>query len=421
VKGLAAARVSWLNAEALIAPIIGCAVFLFHAVHVSAVARGAIFQKSNLAFDFDINRFVALWCTSPFPESENEAYYAVRHPLAVSLRLICTPLVGVGMDATVAACGIAAICAGLSTTLIYRIARVLDVQPALACAFAILWALSATTLVLGVLPEAYGLALVALTYQFLMTARWVTNHPASVVARIGAAVANFGITVTNVVLSGLSELFCRMDREPLQKALRGSVGFGIAVGIVAVVLSAISLTVWPSQGIDSPTNAAKQLYWSANAYEAGERQGVANVAWEFAATSFVVPAMAKYPSGVPENPYLWDFRGQNYSLVGWAAVLGWLGLFVYGAAQAAKDKARWPIWAVAAAWIAINIVLHTYWQFRGSIFVYTGHSHPAFLVLALAGASKERNTHMYLALVVLVSLLMAWNNLPGYLALPELN
>jgi hypothetical protein len=33
---------------------------------------------------------------------------------------------------------------------------------------------------------------------------------------------------------------------------------------------------------------------------------------------------------------------------------------------------------------------HSYWQFRGSIFIYPGRPHIAFLVLALVGAPRER-------------------------------
>src|SRR5262249_41717768 len=143
----------------------------FHALHIPAVAKRAIFQKSNLAFDFDIQRFVGLCCTAPFPEGDNEAYYAVRHPLAVPIRVLCRPLVRSGVGPVIAACLLAALCAAISTALIYRMERVLDLRPMVAAAFAVLWTVSSTTLLLGVLPEAYGLALVALTYQGLLTAR----------------------------------------------------------------------------------------------------------------------------------------------------------------------------------------------------------------------------------------------------------
>ena len=410
-----------MGGENLCALGLGLAVFLFHVAHIPAVARGVIFQKSNLAFDFDIDRFVKLWCASPFPQGDNEAYYAVRHPLAISLRLLCRPIVAAGVDPHWAASGIAAACAALSTVLVYRIARAMEVETSTAVVFGLLWSVSTTTLLLGVLPEAYGLALVTLAYQFLLTVRWVSGRPAPFAARSCAAVANFGITVTNVILSGLAELFCRLARQPLRKALTGTTGFSLCVGVVAVALSAVSFAIWPSAEVDSPKNAVRQMYWSAAAYNANQRQNVANVAWEFAATGFVAPAAARFPTTVPDNPYLWDFRGQDYSPVGWAAVAAWLALLAYGTVAAAKDRERWALWAAAAAWIVFNVGLHSYWQFRGSVFIYAGHPHIAFLMLALAGAPRGRQAYSYAALVGLVALLMAINNVPAYLQLSQLN
>jgi hypothetical protein len=410
-----------MGGENLYALGLGLAVFLFHVAHIPAVARGAIFQKSNLAFDFDIDRFVKLWCVSPFPQGDNEAYYAVRHPLAISLRLLCRPMVEAGLDPHWAACGIAAACAALSTVLVYRIARLLEVEIPASVAFALLWSVSTTTLFLGVLPEAYGLALVALAFQFLLAVRWVSGRPAGLVTRVGAAAANFGITVTNVILSGLAELFCRMAQAPLRKALYGTIGFSLSAGLVAVVLSAASLGMWPAAQVDGPKSAVRQMYWSASAYNANQRQDVGNVVWEFAATGFVAPAVARFPTTVPDNPYLWDFRGQNYSFAGWAAVAAWLGLLIYGTVAAARDRERWPLWAAAAAWIVFNIGLHSYWQFRGSVFIYAGHPHIGFLMLALAGAPRARHAYRYAALVGLVALVMAINNVPAYLQLAKLN
>ena len=203
-----------------------------------------------------------------------------------------------------------------------------------------------------------------------------------------AATLNFGITITNVIVSGLLEFLFRFRRDRLYEAIRGTIYFSVLAGVVAVALSVLSLTVWPSAEINNPESAAKQIYWSAASYDAAQRQGVTGVAWEFAATSFVAPALARYPSGLPSNPYLWDFRGQSYGSVGWVAVLGWLALFAFGAVKASEDRARWPMWLLCAAWIGFNVVLHTYWQFRGSVFLYAAHSHIAFLAIALAGASR---------------------------------
>jgi hypothetical protein len=406
-----------INRDGLIAIAIGAAVFLFHAMHLRGIADAPLFQKSNLAFDFDVNRFAGIWCQTPFPVQENEAYYAVRHPLAVSVRLICMPLVRSSIDPHMAASGIAALCAAVSTALTYKIARAFQLSPQMSALFAALWAVSTTTLVLGVLPEAYGLSLVALAYQFLIAARFISGRRTATAARIATATAVFGITITNVVLSGLSEFVCRLARGRFVPAVRGTLVFALAVAIFGILLSAASFAVWRPPDLTGAEGAAKQVYWSAAAYSPDQRQGVANVAWEFAATSFVAPQMAQFPTGVEGNPYLWDLRGQNYTIGGWAAVLAWLGLLAYGAAACVKDRKHWPLWIAAGAWIAGNIGLHTYWQFRGSVFLYAAHSHTAFLLLAMAGALRTPYPRLYGFAVATTAVLMAWNNYGPYLML----
>ena len=49
---LLAARVSWLNAEALIAAVMGCAVSVFHALHLAAVAPWHHISEEQSCFGF---------------------------------------------------------------------------------------------------------------------------------------------------------------------------------------------------------------------------------------------------------------------------------------------------------------------------------------------------------------------------------
>jgi hypothetical protein len=405
---------------------IGIAVFLFHLWHVPAVAAAEISRKGNLAFDFDNDRFLRLWVVSPFPVGANEDYYAVRHALAVLPRLIGVPLVKAGLEAGIVAGGIAAFCAALGSVLAFRIALALGVQRWLALILTALWTLSAVSLLLGVIPETYDLAIVALAWQFLIAIRWTLGQTPSLATRITAAVANFGITITNVVLSGLTELVCRLIRQPLRKAVLGTAGFSAAVAAIGIVLTIISFLAWPVQGIDSSKGAVKQLYWSASSAErTGDRQSAAQVAWTFGAISFVAPPPARYPSGDPENPYLYDMRGHDYGAAGWLAVLGWLGLLALGAVAAAQERQFRPVWIIAALWIAGNIGLHSYWQFRDTLFLYSPHSHIAFFILAIAGARWAQRfaggAPAYGAAAAAVTLLAALNNLPIYLGLTALN
>jgi hypothetical protein len=406
--------------------VIGLAVLLFHLWHVPAVAAGAIFQKSNLAFDFDINRFVALWGGDPFPVADNEGYYATRHPLAVLVRLVCRPLVQAGLDAHQVACGIAALTAAAGAVLAFQIALALGVKRCLAYGFTALWAFSTAPLLLGVLPETYGLAFVALSAQFLLLIRWTNGNEPTLAVRIAVAVASFGITITNVVLSGLSELTARLTKQPPVKALLGTAGFSAAVALIGVMLGAAAVQVWPVDHTEGTNNAVKQVYWDATSAErTTQRQSVGAVAWTFGGIGFVTPPAARFPSGVPANPYLWDLRGSNFGTTGWIAALGWLLLLAGGIAAAALDRTYRPVWIVAASWIAANIALHSYWQFRDTVFLYAGHPHIAFFVLALAGArwaqDRDKGALIYGTALAIVTVCMALNNLPLYWSLASLD
>jgi hypothetical protein len=407
--------------------VIGLAVFLFHLWHVPAVARGGVFLKDNLAFDFDIGRFVSLWGVSPFQIEQNASYYAVRHPLVILLRLVGLPLVSAGLEPHVVACGIAAVCAALSSVLMFRIARALGVDRGLAFVLTAMWTFSTASLLLGVLPEAYSLALVALSWQMLLAIRWTQGHEPALAVRIVAAVVNLGITITNVVLSGLVELVCRLARQPVRKAVLGTAAFSVAVVAIGLALSIASFRIWPVQNVDTSGRAVKQLYWSASSAEGDtRRQSPAEVAWTFGAIASVAPAVAPYPSGAPDDPYLYDLRARNYGVAGWIAVLGWLGLLALGAMAAARDREMRAFWIIAGSWIATNIALHSYWQFRQTVFLYAAHSHIAFFVFVVAGARWAQNRHpkggmTYGAVAGLVTLLLIANNMQLYLALPRLS
>lgn len=407
---------------------IGLAVFLFHLCHVPAVARSAIFRRDNMAFDFDIGRFVSLWGDTMFQSAANPAYYAVRHPLAVLVRPFAAPLAAAGIEAPIVAGTVAALCAALSSVLAFRMARALGIDRAPAHILTAMWTFSATPLLLGVLPEAYGLALVALAWQMLLALRWAQGRQPAWPVRITAAVANFGITITNVILSGLVELVCRLAHQPARKAIAATAGFSAAATAIALVLSAASFQIWPVEGVDGSQGAAKQIYWSASSPTTNDvsRQSPFEVAWTFGATAFVAPSVAAYPAGgQADPPYLYDLRGRDHGVAGWIALSGWLALLLLGTVAAVRDRALRPFWIIAASWIAGNVALHSYWQFREVVFLYTAHAAIAIFALVLAGARWVQGRHRhgalaYAAAAGLVTLFLILNNMGLYLALPLL-
>jgi hypothetical protein len=403
--------------------IIGAAVFLFHAWHIPAMLGSAALQDNNLAFDFDVGRFVSMWTRSPLPPGAYEDYFVIRHTLVVTLRLICLPLVWMGLTPDAVGSGVAALCAGASAALTFHIARKLSVRRELAWMMTALWSLSASSLVLGLLPEAYGLAFVAIAWQFILAIEWVQGRQPSFTARAAAAVASLGITVTNVVLSGVTELFCRLAREPVRKAFWNSIKFGAAVGAIGLVLSIIAFQVWPVRNIDSSGQAARYLYWAAAKNEGVNHVSVVDPAWSFAASSFVAPKLASYPIALG-GTHLYDLRGFDFTPIGWLGVLSWLMLLALGLYAAARDQQFRSLWLIAAVWIVGNIGLHSFWYYRGSIFIYASHTHLAFFILALAGArwaqDRPGGVLVYGSVVGIVTVLAAMSNLPVYWSLPNL-
>ncbi len=402
---------------------IGLGVFLFHAWHIPTLVGSQALRDDNLAFDFDVGRFVAMWTQTPLPGTAYEDYFVIRHTMVVFLRLVCLPLVWLGMKPDVVAGGVAAICAAASAMLTFHIARKLEIRRELAWIMTALWSLSAASLVLGVLPEAYGLAFVAIACQLLVAINWTLGRPPSFAARTAAAVASLGITVTNVVLSGVIEFFCRIVGEPFRKALWNSIKFGALVGVIGLVLSFIAFQIWPVPHIDSSGQAARYLYWAAAKNEGVDNVSVVNPAWSFTASSFVAPQLAPYPTGI-DNGHLYDLRGFNFTPAGWAGVLGWLGLLLLGMQAAARDRKFRTVWIIAAVWVLGNIGLHSFWHYRNSIFIYASHSHLAVFILALAGArwaqSRPNGALAYGVAAALVTALAAASNLPVYWALPGL-
>lgn len=111
-----------------------------------------------------------------------------------------------------------------------------------------------------------------------------------------------------------------------------------------------------------------------------------------------------------------DFRAPLYSAIGSAAVAGWSLLLVSGIVCGLRDRGmRWLTVGLLAAF-AFNVLLHTRFQFRLSLYIYT--SHVLVLVFAMAAglarvASRRPATANAMALAMcLLLLLVGANNLP---------
>jgi hypothetical protein len=80
-----------------------------------------------------------------------------------------------------------------------------------------------------------------------------------------------------------------------------------------------------------------------------------------------------------------DFRSLAYTPAGWCASVLWLALLATSTVWAWQNASlRRPL-TVAVLWLGFNILLHTVWQYRASVYIYGAHSYPALVVIATLG------------------------------------
>jgi hypothetical protein len=115
-----------------------------------------------------------------------------------------------------------------------------------------------------------------------------------------------------------------------------------------------------------------------------------------------------------------DFRAFRFSSVGAVATALWCAALVY-AVWAAWRQAAWRrLLVVAGLWLALNVVLHWYWQYRGSVFIYGAHSSFALYLVAVMGyaqALRQFRVAGVRAAAVAFTALLALNNLASYAGL----
>jgi hypothetical protein len=396
---------SLVRADVLIAAALAVAGGLLYAWLAIVLSQSHYGNVDNLAFDFDARLYLCTYADSPM------AMGGIKHPLIVLLRPPVQLLIYLGVPARAAAGIWMAALGGLGVGLWYLFLRAVSVAHVVAVPFALLFAVSATQLFVSMIPEAYGPAGVALVGLWLLTALRLNAPAAYGIWRYVVAFATFGITVTNVAQSFIAEFLIWLRNDSLVGAVRRTVVFGVRF---AALLVLPLLIVWHSavwQAVSDPVHWLKSAWWLQTF---GEKAGLKPILLTFLAYVTVAPDYVWVP--IADGWDMRDFRAPLYSPIGFAAVGFWSLLLVSGIFCGLRDRGmRWlTIGALVA--FAFNVLLHTRFQFRLSLFIYASH----FLILVFAmaaGAARAASrrsgpaTAMGAAILLLFMLVGA-NNLP---------
>ena len=286
---------------------------------------------------------------------------------------------------------LAALCAGCVAMLAYGLAAAFCAAEVDRLLLALGYAVSIQPLMLGVIPETYGFALLGIGLHFLLLAR---HRPAGLGARTSAVVSlflNLGFTVTNGTLNLLSSAVLAWARMPLRRWLRQELRVWL-LGIGLLLLATLAaLAVFAPGMLGLAGGAPQRVWWIINIVR-GEAASLGMVLCSFFLYAAVGPRFTVLNLPAPDSHPMLDFRAFDFSAVGSAALGLWCIALLVSAVLAWRAPDRRRLLVVVACWMLANVALHWYWQYRGSVYLYGAHtSFALYAVLAMGyGAALQR-------------------------------
>ncbi len=344
-------------------------------------------------------------------ESPPDAF-GFKHPFMLLVRPLGLALLGLGVPAKAATGLVMAGIGALRVALVFLFLRVATVGRPEAVALAALFAVTSTQLITAMVPETYGFASLSLILIWLIAQSRLQSPERFRLPPYLAAVLAAGITITNAVQPFAAELLVAWRSWGLRAAASKLLRFGV---IFAASFFLMAVLLWPSEilaALRDPVAAVKAIWWMQTK---GPTTGLGKVLQTIFGFSFVSPEYTTVH--LPETTEMLDYRHWSFPAPGALVVAAWLALVAVGTvAGLAHPTYRASAFAISLT-LLFNIVFHLGFQFRGSLYIYTGHTH--FLVFALASgvapwlAGRRHARTAFVIAIVALSASVATVNLPA--------
>jgi hypothetical protein len=343
--------------------------------------------------------------------------FIARHALGLATRPACLALLPLAGTPELALMALTALCMGLAAALAYGVAAAFCAGEFDRVLLALGYAFSVHPLLLGLIPETYGFALMGIGLHWaLLVHRKLDPLQPGVWSRVSLFL-NLGFTVTNAALNLVTSAVLAWQHTGWRRWLALETRtWLIAGGALAAVLLA-SAALFTPELLANLGAAPQRVWWTVN-INRGEPASLLMVVVTFVLYSFVAPVLTVIDLPAPDLHPMLDFRAFQFSPVGWAALTLWTVAMALSVRLAWRDTALRRLLCVAGLWLLMNIVLHAYWQYRGSIYLYGAHtSFVLYAVLAMGyGRALRRfeanRVRLFATLLVILS---AINNGSVYL------
>jgi hypothetical protein len=368
----------------ILATLLGMLIAGFHYYNGYPLAKSVLLQSFNWAFDLDSSRFVKAWTVPDADVSDVlPVSFVARHALSLAIRPLGLGFNMVIGDSYLAVMALTALCAGCVTVIAYFLAAQLCESRFDRLLIAAGYSFSAQPLMLGVNPETYGFALAGIGLHMVMVVNRRGLPPAVTGWSVVAFILNAGMTVTNAVLNLVASALLAWKRLTLLNWLATELKTGMfaALGLVVIVVPLAAL--FEPTVLANATSAPKQLWWIIN-INRGEAAFLPAVIAALVPYGFVAPEFTMV--NLPDDGHLMlDFREFRYGPAGGVAIAAWFVTMAAGVHAALRDDTLRRILLIVLLWTLLNVVLHWYWQFRGSIYLYGAHTSFPLLVLLIIG------------------------------------
>jgi hypothetical protein len=375
-----------------VAVVLGLVVAAFHCLHGIPLAHSVLMQSFNWLFDYDSSRFVEAWCKPGIAGMPGvaEISFAARHALSVPTRALCMAITPFAADPGTALMVLTALCSGCTAAAAYAVAANFCAKEVDRVLLALGFAVSVQPLVMGVIPETFGFAMLGIGVHLALLAR---HRSEGLGARPVAAFTlflNLGFTVTNAALNLLSSALMSWRRMTFAQWLAMEMRVWWIGGASVVLLTAAAAAYFDPSLFGMAAKAPQRVWWIIN-INRGEPASLLMVLCTFFLYSFVAPALTVIDLPEPDSHPMLDFRAFEFGALGCVALVLWALALLLSIVLAWRDRGTRRLLWVLAAWMLFNVSLHWYWQYRASIFIYGAHSCFAlFTLLAIGYAAALR-------------------------------
>jgi len=251
----------------------------------------------------------------------------------------------------------------------------------------------------GLVLDSYSLVIFWISAIFLVLSRSIyRNIECPLWGRAFISIMAIGTTSYLIVLVVLMEsaLAARIKKNIFNGCFFKSIFKQLLrVFILGILLFCVVYFQIISDIIEDPVAVIKRVYWAVN--RPGEKQGILQVISVFTVFSIISPRISYITLPGVESITMIDLRLMDFGYVGWGALI----IMVLSISLKIKYKENRLFLIICFLWLGINAGFHTVYQYRGSLFLYSGHFVLAVWVIYSARLSNGiRNLKLVDILVV---------------------